>query len=673
MRLGAGEYVAGALAMASAVAVLWCGAAAVRRVLVPSWQGAPAVLADVVLWLAGLLATGQLLGAVGLLAPGPLLVGAWSLGGSSWWLARRVRAVGDPVTSGGPTGSGRAGGGGLARAVALLATGVVAIQWVTHTVDALGRGMTHPDTLWYHLPFAARFLQRGSFGGLEALGYEAARWFPFNGQLVHAMAAAPFSRDFLSPLVNLGWLALALLAAWCAGRRAGTPHLTMLGSAVVLGVPALAGTQPGQASTDVTCIALLLAAVALLTQDRLAPGSSAIAGMAAGMSIGTKVTIAVPVAVLVVGVVAVALWRRRPASAGVWLLAVAGTGGFWFARNWVVAGTPLPWFDVAVGPLVLPAAVVEPTGASLAAGLGGADTWSGTYLPGLEQGLGRAWPLVLALALAGALLAALRGRTGWERLAGAVALLGVVGYAVTPLTGGFSFAFNLRYLTPSLVLGAVLLPMVAPPAARTAVLAALVATLAVGATSPHVERVAAWPGGALVPTVLALVGVALVVLAARSVRWQGRAGWRGAGVAVVAVALLVGGWPLQRAHLERRYVDAGLHMDAVHRHFRSVRDARVAVLGTDETYPMFGLDLSNRVRRADEAGWDDGDPCTAWRRLLGDRYDHVVLTRFGFGYYPRPEEAVIATDPAAHLVLRDGESSVYRIDGALDPAGCPAT
>lgn len=74
-------------------------------------------------------------------------------------------------------------------------------------------------------------------------------------------------------------------------------------------------------------------------------------------------------------------------------------------------------------------------------------------------------------------------------------------------------------------------------------------------------------------------------------------------------------------------------MDAVHEHFRTVSGSRVAVLGTDETYPMFGLDLSNRVRRADEAGWDDGDPCVAWRRLLADRFHHVVLTQFGFGLY----------------------------------------
>ena len=547
------------------------------------------------------------------------------------------------------------------------------MQWVAHTADALGRGMTHPDTLWYHQPFAVRFLQRGSFTGLDGLGYEAARWFPFNGQLLHAMAAAPFSRDIWSPLLNLGWMALALLAAWCIGLRNGTSPLTMLAGAVVLGVPALAGTQPGQASTDVAGIALLLTSVALLLEGRLATSPTAIAGLAAGMAISTKVTIAAPFVVLVSGVALLTVARRKAPTLVAWTVAVVGTGTFWFARNWVLTDTPLPWFDLSFGPLRLPTALVEPTGASLAESLGGPDTWSGLYLPGLAQGLGRAWPVVLAVALAGGMLAIARG-PALERLAGIVVLLGVVGYAFTPLTGGLSFAFNLRYLTPALALGAVIGPAVASPDLRRRwlVLAALVAAVALGASSPHRERVPSWPAGTVVPALVVVVTAVVTVVVIRTVvaRRPELTRSRVGPAVVLALAVVAAGWPMQRVYLEGRYVDAGLHIDAIHERFRTISGASVAVLGTDETFPMFGLDLSNEVRRGDDAGWDAGEPCPAWRRLLGDRYDYVVLTRFGFGFYPRPSEDVIADDPASTLVVRDGDSSLYRIDGALDPGLC---
>jgi hypothetical protein len=143
-------------------------------------------------------------------------------------------------------------------------------------------------------------------------------------------------------------------------------------------------------------------------------------------------------------------------------------------------------------------------------------------------------------------------------------------------------------------------------------------------------------------------------------------------VALAAAVLLAGAWAAQRHYLDHRYVDDGLAIAAIHEHFRDVRDADVAVFGTDETLPMFGLDLSNRVRRGDDPPPDLGDDaCRGWRRSLRGRYDFVVLTRFGFSFYLAPPEEVVAGDPAATEVRRDGDAVVYRIDGALDPEACP--
>ncbi|HUF85295.1 MAG TPA: hypothetical protein VMQ81_11970, partial [Acidimicrobiia bacterium] len=249
-------YLAGTAAIAAVVVALAWGARRVRAAVVPGWSGPPAWLADIVIALAALVTVSQLLGAMHLFSRWPVLVGLVTVGVGMGLVASRFGVntgrIGDPADA--KTGRGEE------VIAAVLAGALIAAQWTTHVAVALGSGMTHPDTLWYHQPFAARFLQQHSFTGLEGLGYSESRYFPFNSELVHALTAMPFDRDVLSPLVNLGWAALALLAAWCVGRRRGLGPLCVLGALVVLGLPTIAGTQPGQASNDIAAAALLLGA-----------------------------------------------------------------------------------------------------------------------------------------------------------------------------------------------------------------------------------------------------------------------------------------------------------------------------------------------------------------------------------------------------------------------------
>ena len=49
-----------------------------------------------------------------------------------------------------------------ALAVSLLViVAIVGAQWAGKAATALARGMTHPDTVWYHGPYAVAFVQRG--------------------------------------------------------------------------------------------------------------------------------------------------------------------------------------------------------------------------------------------------------------------------------------------------------------------------------------------------------------------------------------------------------------------------------------------------------------------------------------------------------------------------------
>ena len=67
------------------------------------------------------------------------------------------------------------------------------------------------DTTWYHMPFAARIAQEHSTVHLLFTDpLRLAAWFyPQSSELIHATAIVLFKSDWLSPLINLVWLAIA--------------------------------------------------------------------------------------------------------------------------------------------------------------------------------------------------------------------------------------------------------------------------------------------------------------------------------------------------------------------------------------------------------------------------------------------------------------------------------
>src|SRR5262249_57203094 len=98
-------------------------------------------------------------------------------------------------------------------------------------------------------------------------------------------------------------------------------------------------------------------------------------------------------------------------------------------------GHPFRWRKRHIGPLTLSAQI--PTRPPLADVLGTWSTWDSYILPGFSKSLGRGWPLVLALAVTGAIVAIVVGRGVLERFAGAAVIVGIVAGAVLPYGGGF--------------------------------------------------------------------------------------------------------------------------------------------------------------------------------------------------------------------------------------------
>ncbi len=211
------------------------------------------------------------------------------------------------------------------------------------------------------MPLAARFVQTGSVISLHNINNDnVIEFYPATSELLHAVGIVLMGSDFLSALVNVVWLALALFAAWCVGRRYGVASISVVAASMVLGTVAVIGSEPGTAYNDIVGVALVLATLGLLAyvdalwDPRRTFQGLWVAALAAGLAIGVKDTLIVPVAALTVGVIALLPRGQRVRRGLLWCLVIAVTGGFWYVRNLIYAGNPVPNIHLALGPLRLP-------------------------------------------------------------------------------------------------------------------------------------------------------------------------------------------------------------------------------------------------------------------------------------------------------------------------------
>jgi hypothetical protein len=476
--LGPGRYLLGAVELLWLVGFAWLGAAQVRRRWVPRLTGEAAFLSTLVIAVALLIWVAEALGTLSAFKPVPYLAAVAILGLILWRFVPSAGAEHDPselapeqaapsaggASAGVPHGAeaepstvGEAGATGpaaqspdpspsaaarpslIATVIALVIAGIAIGHFVSGVKLRLDTGMTGFDSTWYHGPFAAGFYQSGNTIDLHLIAPQFLAWFyPANSEVVHAIGMLAFSRDLLSPLLNLGWLVGCLLACWCIGRPFGVAPWSLALGAIALSVPAL-GDQAGEARNDIVGIFFLLAATGIALNaaavsggirrpGRLAvrsansPGEGAAAeedgrglstgalllvGLAIGLAAGTKLNFLLPAAVLVLGLTALApsgrRWTTLLCTGG---MALAG-GGYWYLRNLIHSGNPLPWIH-HLGPIDLPSpeqALGGREAHSVFSYLTNGSVWSDWFFPGLHGALWIVWPVVGAAALAGLLLA----------------------------------------------------------------------------------------------------------------------------------------------------------------------------------------------------------------------------------------------------------------------------
>lgn len=692
--LSLGAYLVAVAEVAAIAIALGFGAVRLRARWLPGWSGPPARLAELVAGLALLAWAMEALGAVGLLTEAGLVAACVVLGLGVGLLASPRSAPEAPhVPPFRPASA-------VATAIAVVVIAGLFAQWAGRAYPSLLYGMFGFDGLWYHMPFAARFAQLGDLTQLHFTSPALLTWFyPANSELFHTAGILATGRDFLSPMINIGWLGATLLAVWCLGRPWGAGPGAIVGAAALLAAGVFAD-QAGEARNDIPATFFLIAAAALLANgaatrtDRYLPAAwapIALAGVAAGLAVGTKLNLVAPVAAMTIGVcIAAARGRRLPATA-TWIGAVLAGGGFWYARNLFHVGNPIPWLS-GIGPISLPGpdgymgATREPH--ALIRYATDTDVWSESLFPALGERFGTLWPALLLLGAVAVGIAALRGRSVVERILGWTVIASVAAYPFTPLSASgpegmpLGFGSNLRYLAPVLALA---LPLLAIAASRlerpwrAATLGALVLVMGSAALRARDVITIVSPRAAAV-TGFAILALLLVAWAFRAGRLPRRALAPALAVLLVAAAGL--GYDLQRTYLDGRYATraGGSAEDVAFMWARDVRDARIATVIARQ-YPLYGLDLSNDVGfvgvRGEDGAFTPVRSCREWRRAINEgEYDFVVT---GFrepaeeiGDRPPhpPQFEWTRGDPGVREIARDDDVAVFEIVGPMHPERC---
>lgn len=695
-------------------ASLYLAARAWRRFLAPEWPRPVAALADLVGMLSLAVVLGELLGSVGAFRNWALIPASVVLAlASAWWCGRRSQGRATVERE-------QAKRVDTTTIVVTAASAALVVAqwstWVAHDVTlGIGNagGPGNGDSLWYHMPIAASFVQTGWTTHLLYLNGEAlVTYYPANTSLLHAIGILAMRTDVLSPFVNIALLPVALLAGWCIGARRGLGPAALAAVAVACTIPVVVVSEAGTAKDDVLGLVGLLASVAFLEARRHERAAAIYSGLGAGLAIGSKLTFVAPVLVLAVSLAVVTPKALRRATIVRWLAGVVATGSFWYIRNLVAIGNPIP--GLKAGPLPRPPTPsMDVYGTNVLHNIADSRVWHDALFPGLQEGFGAAWPVPIGIVTVATLigLVKLRGR---ERIVPIVGLLAFLAFLITPGTVwapqllpfpgvGFVttslFAFNLRYMLPAVAIGLVTVPLIAERWRR----GPYVATLAIGVALASMQLVPqgrqTWSRGHVlleaVVAVLTLLAVAALV-SGRKPPWAGATGrtrlaWAGAAVAAAA-ALLVAGRQLEHYSAVNRY--GGLDLA---RWASSLPGVRIGYSGFVFSYPLYGAFLQNRVQMIGEHGpngaWHPVRTCAAWRRDVRRADVQYLVVPFGGpalglgidlsrwrvglpgGEPPDepPESSWTRTDPGMRLVFKSTEGAgVYAVTGPATTSGCPS-
>lgn len=454
---------AGHLADLSAFAVVLLGPVPTSLAFAgcgPASGAAERLLAALVAWCALQIAVAIALAAGGSLRPGDLLVAEACLFGLGSFLGRRFGRpnLRDllPATEWDPS--------------TLAVVGAIGILGLDLGLRLVTQPLVEHDSIGYHLPAVARWLQAGSLAPLEITRPDAhypfrrqIAYYPYSWELLASLFVLPFGEDLFVATPNLiAWTILGL-AIVCVGRRLGASPLHALAGAFCVLALTVTRMTLQTMRVDIPLAAFFAASLAFALAGNAA-GCLASAGLVAGLKTSGLEFAAVGLAT------ACFLLRRNvvrvPMRALVVVLPALGVGIFWYVRNFVTLGNPLGLVRVAIGGATLLPGPLESSTMARTTLLATFDARDPVHREVIGQALHGKLGLPFILLLCGSLpLLFRRGpHTRPRFVAMALFLAACVLYATSPFSGSLHIGGtpvsaavdqNLRYALPALgLLGA---------------------------------------------------------------------------------------------------------------------------------------------------------------------------------------------------------------------------
>lgn len=498
----------------------------------------------------------------------------------------------------------------LSRGIAIAAAAGLGAYVAAVAVNLGDSPPTNVDTLTFHLPGVARWIEESSIWGIaQFVPDQAHGYYPGTGNVVELAAILPWRSDFAIRLLGIPFLGVAAVAVYGSCRELRAPFSAALLAALMLvSLPAVTVYVVERPIPDIVTVAGFATGMFfLLRHNRTELGSDlVIAALGLGLAFGSKwYGVSATLVVILVWSLARLACHNRLAivarQAALVLAVVLAVGGVWLVRNWVQSGNPLFPLTVSIGGLTVFDAPTDTVrdlfGHTIADYATDRGAWADFILPAYRDFLALPGAL-LALAPLGAVALALRERDGRGAilaLAAAAAAAAVI-YSVTPASalgpagapGGAGV--NSRYLLPALILAAPLLAICLAKAGRFRhpLEALLVLAIADGVRQATGVSIGALAGCAL----LFAAGFGLWTLARRHPR-----SWR-VVLAGVALAAIPTGYALERRYDDQRYAEDPV-LGPLSAEYGA--DQRVGLAGSWELsrlqppLPAFGPRLENEV------------------------------------------------------------------------------
>jgi hypothetical protein len=338
-------------------------------------------------------------------------------------------------------------------AVASVVAAPVLVAWVSALLwhPAIGA-----DGAVYHVPEILHWVQTGAPGSTVATsGFPGVEYYPIANELLFSWGVGlshswvPFALWAPVTYILLG------LGLWIFMRAVGATRVgALLGIAVVITVPLLVYT--GEAvKNDFPAAMWLAVAAALGINARWQTRLAGPALLAAGLAAATK-PVALPLALIIAGATA---WESRRAvstdrfTAGC-AIAAFGVGGVFYVRNTVVHGWPLWPFSAAPWGTPIPSYLSDQVVTLLSRPVATLTRQPGDFRHWLGGAL-LVWPIAAAAIFA--------SRSKVTRTLGGLTVLSLIAYAAAPSSGAAAHPrfnmnlslFNLRFLLPAVIVGAV--------------------------------------------------------------------------------------------------------------------------------------------------------------------------------------------------------------------------